>query len=528
MNRKLRLSSIIIASALLLSGCSEKNTPGAAGTGAPAASAETTTTTSAAPGTIAAAETSQAETTSPAVTVTSEEDTEPAAAVTELSADTSEAPEETIVVFTTAATTDETTAETSAATTAEETKAPETSETTEPPAGNEAPAPDDILPVIDSGGEPITTDTEKFTISVEYNGADENASYYTGPEFRIERLTDGQWTDFPFIDIMAWDCVVYTVSMENSPVIDIPLFPTMYAEPFTPGTYRVCKNVGGTDFYAEFDIEAGSTDPHIQVYNETGAYDLVIDEIKDDEYICYNLYPLPYVFRVVCDTAQYEDYCVGDQINVVYDRYWFDPDDPDTLFLSPEYISPSYTELEPDVCYKPVIYLYPEEETDVTVKLGFNGRLTVTDPEYGEGWTVTARPDGTLICGGEEYPYLFWEGDRDFDLDTSAGFCVNGEDTEEFLLEKLAYLGLNEHETAEFMEFWLPYMRKNPYNVITFAGTDYTDNAALDISPAPDTVIRVFMVFSPVEEYVDIPAQTLEKAPERSGFTVVEWGGTVK
>ena len=44
---------------------------------------------------------------------------------------------------------------------------------------------------------------------------------------------------------------------------------------------------------------------------------------------------------------------------------------------------------------KPVIYLYPEEETEVTVKLDYNGTLTSTYPAYGDGWTVTAQPDGT-------------------------------------------------------------------------------------------------------------------------------------
>ena len=60
---------------------------------------------------------------------------------------------------------------------------------------------------------------------------------------------------------------------------------------------------------------------------------------------------------------------------------------------------------------KPVIYLYPEEEAQVTVNLDFNGKLTSTYPAYGDGWTVTARPDGTLTDeNGREYYCLFWEG----------------------------------------------------------------------------------------------------------------------
>ena len=48
------------------------------------------------------------------------------------------------------------------------------------------------------------------------------------------------------------------------------------------------------------------------------------------------------------------------------------------------------------VCEKPVIYLYPETETAITVQLDLDGDLTCTYPAYGEGWTVIASPDGTL------------------------------------------------------------------------------------------------------------------------------------
>ena len=45
---------------------------------------------------------------------------------------------------------------------------------------------------------------------------------------------------------------------------------------------------------------------------------------------------------------------------------------------------------------KPVIYLYPESTTDVTVKLDYAGEITCTYPEYKDGWKVTASPDGPL------------------------------------------------------------------------------------------------------------------------------------
>ena len=74
-------------------------------------------------------------------------------------------------------------------------------------------------------------------------------------------------------------------------------------------------------------------------------------------------------------------------------------------------------------------------------------------------------------------------------------------------------------------EYWLPQMQENPYNLIAFQSDCYTQVAQLDISPAPDTLLRVFMAWKPLEEKVDIPAQTLT-APARDGFTAVEWGGS--
>lgn len=47
----------------------------------------------------------------------------------------------------------------------------------------------------------------------------------------------------------------------------------------------------------------------------------------------------------------------------------------------------------------------------------------------------------------------------------------------------------------------------------------------LHIDPAPDTLIRVFMAWQSSDSFVKLPAQTLT-APARTGFTVVEWGGT--
>ena len=67
-------------------------------------------------------------------------------------------------------------------------------------------------------------------------------------------------------------------------------------------------------------------------------------------------------------------------------------------------------------------------------------------------------------------------------------------------------------------------MEPNPYNLIAFQSAAYTDHARLTITPEPDSLLRVFMAWQPLDGQTDIPPQDLP-AFERTGFTVVEWGG---
>ncbi|MBQ7035523.1 MAG: hypothetical protein IJN34_07275 [Clostridia bacterium] len=229
-----------------------------------------------------------------------------------------------------------------------------------------------------------------------------------------------------------------------------------------------------------------------------------------------------YIYKVNYECAN--DFRAGDEVSVRYeDAYRVARDG--RIEMDATSVTIYNEEDDVFIAEKPVIYLYPEKETDIFVSLKIKGELTVTDPLYQEGWQVTAYPDGRLIHQGREYPYLFWEAESEFDFDLSRGFCVAGADTEPFLKEKLRYLGLNEKESAEFMEYWLPRMEQNPYNYITFQQEEYTSCAELEITPAPDCVIRVFMAYRPLEEPIQAEAQELKPA-QRFGYSAIEWGGT--
>lgn len=181
---------------------------------------------------------------------------------------------------------------------------------------------------------------------------------------------------------------------------------------------------------------------------------------------------------------------------------------------------------------KPVIYLYPERETNVTINLDLDGFMTCSYPKYDEGWHVTAFPDGRIFDKGTNrfYDYLFWEGKRSFeDYAFTQAACVARDNSVSFLEEYLSASGLNDSEIDDFISYWLPKLEASPYNLISFPNTQYVEWAKLDVFPQPDTEIRVYMVFAPLEESMEIPEEMLLETPaqpERKGFTLVEWGGT--
>ena len=183
------------------------------------------------------------------------------------------------------------------------------------------------------------------------------------------------------------------------------------------------------------------------------------------------------------------------------------------------------------IARKPAIYLYPKKPMQVDVKLSFQGKLTVTYPDYDAakgGWTVKAFPDGQLInaADGKTYSYLFWEGtpSQASPYDLSTGFVVAADETKSFLQKTLPELGLIPKEYNEFIVYWLPILQKNPYNLIHFAGADYEKTAPLQVTPKPDSMLRVFMVYRPLVSPIAVKPQVIVPF-KRMGFSVVEWGG---
>ena len=166
---------------------------------------------------------------------------------------------------------------------------------------------------------------------------------------------------------------------------------------------------------------------------------------------------------------------------------------------------------------------------DVSVNINITeGKFSVVYPRFNEGnntWKVKANPNGDIEINNRKYPYLFYECDSYFTQETNEGFIVKDSNAIEFLEEKLEYLGLNNKEMTDFITFWLPVLLKNKLSICTFQSQEFFDHIPLNVSPKPDTLIRIFLTIKKIDSPIEIKEQKLQHH-ERKGFTVVEWGGS--
>ncbi len=180
-------------------------------------------------------------------------------------------------------------------------------------------------------------------------------------------------------------------------------------------------------------------------------------------------------------------------------------------------------------CGKPVVYLYPTKNTNVDVSVGADVRIS--EPTYPSGgWQdVLAAPSGKLTYKGKAYDSLYWEG-YGYGLypAITSGSVVAKKDAVSTIRSQLKQQGLNNTEIDDFMEFWQPRLPNTPYVRLSWLSTAQLNTLApLNVTPKPQTVIRVFLDFEGLDQPITLPQQTLA-TPKRQGFTVVEWGGLLR
>lgn len=169
----------------------------------------------------------------------------------------------------------------------------------------------------------------------------------------------------------------------------------------------------------------------------------------------------------------------------------------------------------------PNLYLYPERTTTVSVELGFprGGEVILSEPPYGNGWSVTVAPDGTIDGA---FPYLFYEARLPYHVQRERGWILAAEELEMGFTRLLQEQGFLGREITDFLDYWLPRMTGSPwYGVFPMLADELV---TLDIQPAPDRLRRLWLYLEPLAAPVSIAPPSPPVPLPRDGFVAVEWG----
>lgn len=179
-------------------------------------------------------------------------------------------------------------------------------------------------------------------------------------------------------------------------------------------------------------------------------------------------------------------------------------------------------------CAKPAIYIYPERELNMNVKVIPNGFLTFSKPKYPQsGWNISVKPGGKVTYLDKQYDYLWWESVSNGFSVPQKGWVFKTSEIDEKLTQILLDYGLNSKEIYDFKEYWIPKIsaEETEYIFLTFlVNREVNQIASLEFSKEPNSMLRIFMLYKPLDEKIDIKPLEINKLV-RKGLTIVEWGG---
>ncbi|KAL1720259.1 hypothetical protein EV715DRAFT_272119 [Schizophyllum commune] len=223
---------------------------------------------------------------------------------------------------------------------------------------------------------------------------------------------------------------------------------------------------------------------------------------------------------------------------------------------------------------KPILYVFSPRPVEATVRLSLTRdwslsaiylSVPIADKDGGQTleWKVQTRADGTLheLNTGLDVSYLFWEAfppsspvlGQAREVFRPGVTGVSNEDSvllpvadvTPYLDKVLAALGLHVEARTSFITYWLPDMLKHTHVALRFLDqVAYAHAAPLDVSPEPDVVTRIFMLFrgvnevelgewegaqakaaEPAEMWREVVGVDLEETLDENLFRVIEWGG---
>ena len=176
------------------------------------------------------------------------------------------------------------------------------------------------------------------------------------------------------------------------------------------------------------------------------------------------------------------------------------------------------------VVYKPNIYLYPDIESAISVKLNFpnGGYITISDPDYGDGWNVNVKPNGLI---DDEHTYLFYECKIPNLCQLEEGWVVDHDSLSSFFSSELESLLFREQEIADFIEYWIPILIENDtYAIYPQYSGDIEQMVTIECDISPNSMNRVWYYVREYSEDEDSLSLPSPKTFERNGFHIMEWG----
>jgi hypothetical protein len=180
---------------------------------------------------------------------------------------------------------------------------------------------------------------------------------------------------------------------------------------------------------------------------------------------------------------------------------------------------------------EPILYAYADPPTPIQITPRDPLSFDHTIPHGPDGWQGIAQPDGSVIVDGRRWPELFWEGKSVwFGLPAQADVIAE-EDIAEYLGLALTAQGIEGRELDGFLEAWLPDLQgQGPMRIGFHSQANIEALAPLDITPQPDTLIRVLMDAVPADAAPnwDGTAPEFDAPPPREGLVVIEWGGMTR
>lgn len=178
-------------------------------------------------------------------------------------------------------------------------------------------------------------------------------------------------------------------------------------------------------------------------------------------------------------------------------------------------------------CLDSPLYLYPKEETAISVHSGavtFN-----TSPaSSNNAWDVIASPNGTIRSNGDIYDKISYDYIANAPA-KSDGIVVTQSQLKPALDHYADKLLLNAKEKSDFVAHWMeklsgtsPYIQISHYSLAQSAKI-----VALDINPRPDTFVPIVMYFRKLYSPISLPEPKFENF-ERRGFVALDWSGVIE